>query len=104
MQENAYIDTVNRTPSLEQISELRVMTDSGSIWLRNLTQSISTNKFHNIDFIDNAYDNGPYTVEIKVNNDKGKELRVEVPTELFHNVYEKGLMVSEDRLVSEFFK
>ena len=62
------------------------MTDSGSIWLRDLTQSILTNKFHNTDFIDNANDKEPYTVAIKVNNDDEAEVGGEVSIEMFHNV------------------
>lgn len=51
------------------------MTDASSIWLRDLTQSIFTNKFHNTDFIDNANDYKPYTVMIELNNGEDREVR-----------------------------
>lgn len=65
------------------------MTDSSSIWLRDLTQSILTNKFHNTSTNDEANDNKPSGVEIEANNDDDGDTRREVSMEMFHNVYEK---------------
>lgn len=80
------------------------MTDSGSIWLRDLTQSTLTNKFHNTDSIHDAIDFELYQIVLKFKNNVEEEAKSEVSIEMFHNVYEKGMMVSEDRLVSELFK
>lgn len=80
------------------------MTTASSIWLRDLTQSILTNKFHNTAFIEDAEDSRPYKDIIKVIIEERDEVRAEVSIEMFHNVYENRVMVSENRLVSDFSK